>query len=442
MPAPLLHIDTAVSEFPAEADSVVIGAGITGTCAAYWLARAGQRVVLLEKGRVGAEQSSRNWGWCRQQNRDARELPLSTRSLELWEEITADTGMDLGFRRCGLLYLSEDESEIEGWAKWGRFARGEGVDTRMLGSAEAAERAGATGKGWKGGVWSPSDGIADPSRAAPLIAQGVVRHGGVVLQSCAARGIETSGGAVSGVVTERGTIRTRNAIIAGGAWAGSFLHQLGIEFPQAAVRSSILSVAPGAEGLPPALHTAAVSVTRRGDGGHTLAISGRANLDPTPGALRGARHFLPMFAKRWRSLAPGGLQAWRAGFETRRIWRLDRETPMERMRVLDPRPSARLLNETLSRAHRLLPELKPLPVQAQWAGFIDSTPDGVPVIDADIGLPGLVLAAGLSGHGFGIGPGVGHLTADLVLGREPITGTAQYRLARFGKGQWGQVADF
>src|SRR5690606_1700465 len=167
---------------------------------------------------------------------------------------------------------------------------------------------------------------ADPSRAAPLIAQGVIRYGGVVLQSCAARGVETSGGAVSGVVTERGTIRTRNAIIAGGAWAGSFLHQLGIVFPQASVRSSILSVAPGAEGLPPALHTAAVSVTRRGDGGHTLAISGRANLDPTPGALRGARHFLPMFAKRWRSLAPGGLQAWRAGFETRRIWRLDRVT--------------------------------------------------------------------------------------------------------------------
>ena len=442
MPAPLLHIDTAVSEFPAEADCVVVGAGITGTCAAYWLARAGQRVVLLEKGRIGAEQSSRNWGWCRQQNRDARELPLSTRSLELWEEITADIGVDLGFQRCGLLYLSDDEAEIEGWAKWGRFARGEGVDTRMLGPIEATERGAATGKGWKGGVWSPSDGIADPSRAAPLIAQGVIRHGGAVLQSCAARGIETSGGAVSAVVTERGRIRTRNAIIAGGAWAGSFLHQLGIVFPQASVRSSILSVAPGAGGLSPALHTAAVSVTRRGDGGHTLAISGRANLDPTPGALCGARHFLPMFAKRWRSLAPGGLQAWRAGFETRRNWRLDRETPMERMRILDPEPSARLVRETLTRAHRLLPGLKPLPVQAQWAGFIDSTPDGVPVIDADIGLPGLVLAAGLSGHGFGIGPGVGHLVADLVLGREPITGTAQYRLARFGKGQWGKVADF
>jgi glycine/D-amino acid oxidase-like deaminating enzyme len=149
-----------------------------------------------------------------------------------------------------------------------------------------------------------------------------------------------------------------------------------------------------------------------------------------------------MFAKRWRSLRPGGSQAWRAGFETRIKWALDRETPMERVRVLDPRPSQTLVGKTLARARQLLPALRPVRVQAQWAGYVDSTPDGVPVIDADIGIPGLVLAAGLSGHGFGIGPGVGHLVADLVLGRAPITEPAQYRLARFRRGQWGKVAEF
>lgn len=246
MTAPLLHIETA-DDLPPEADCVVIGAGIVGTCAAYWLARAGQRVVLLEKGRVGGEQSSRNWGWCRQQNRDARELPLSTKSLSLWEEMQADVG-DLGFRRCGLLYLSNDAAEIEGWADWGRFARGEGVDTRMLSAMEAAERGAATGKPWSGGVWSPSDGTADPSVAVPRIAQGIEKHGGRVIQMCAARGVETSGGAVSGVVTEHGTIRTRQVVMAGGAWAASFLHQSGIRFPQASVRSSILSVMPGPRG--------------------------------------------------------------------------------------------------------------------------------------------------------------------------------------------------
>lgn len=139
MSAPLHPIRTDPT-LPAEADVVIVGAGIVGVSAAYWLARGGMKVVLLEKGSVGAEQSSRNWGWCRQQNRDARELPLSTRSLSLWEDMTADIGESLGFRRCGLLYLTNDQAELDGWNRWGIFARGEGVDTRMLSASEAAKR--------------------------------------------------------------------------------------------------------------------------------------------------------------------------------------------------------------------------------------------------------------------------------------------------------------
>ena len=101
-----------------------------------------------------------------------------------------------------------------------------------------------------------------------------------------------------------------------------------------------------------------------------------------------------------------------------------------------------VISRTLAHGRALLPGLRNLPVQAAWGGYIDSTPDGVPVIDDDIGIPGLVLAAGLSGHGFGIGPGVGHLVADMVLGRRPITETSQYRLSRFAGSQWGKGSDF
>ena len=441
MSAPLHPIRTDPT-LPAEADVVIVGAGIVGVSAAYWLARGGMKVVLLEKGSVGAEQSSRNWGWCRQQNRDARELPLSTRSLSLWEDMTDDIGESLGFRRCGLLYLTNDQAELDGWNRWGIFARGEGVDTRMLSASEAAKRGHATQKKWLGGVWSPSDGIADPSLAAPMIAKGVLKHGGHVIQNCAARGVELSAGAVCGVITERGTIRTRQVVMAGGVWARSFLNQLGINFPQASVRSSILSVKPGSTGLPDALHTTNASVTKRGDGGYTLAISGNGRVDPTPGILKSTVQFLPMFAKRWRQLAPGDLQAWRYGFDTNRKWSLEQPTPMETTRILDPRPDKNTLKATLENAQALLPELKNAVIQAQWAGYIDSTPDGVPIIDGNSGISGLLVAAGFSGHGFGIGPGAGHLVADIILGRTPITEIKQYKLSRFKRTSWGKVSDF
>ncbi len=440
MPAPLRFL-AGSPDLPTEADAVVIGAGIIGSFAAYYLAERGLKVALVEKGVVGGEQSSRNWGWCRQQNRDARELPISTKSLDLWEKFEADTGERTGFRRCGLLYLSDSEAELAGWARWGDFARSVGVDTRMLNGAEASARAAFTGRAWRGGVFSPSDGIADPGLAAPAAAAAVMARGGTVHQGCAARGIETSGGAVSGVVTEKGTIRTRIAILSGGAWASSFCHQLGIRFPQAAVRQSIMAVASGTLPLPDALHTAAVSITRRGEGVHSLSISGRARVDPTPQFVRFQREFLPMFLKRWRSLAPGGLQAVRAGHETVRRWRLDQPTPMEQMRILDPAPDAAALRETLKRATRLFPALAQVPVVGRWAGYIDSTPDGVATMSAVPALPGFILAAGFSGHGFGVGPGAGHLLADIATGAPPIVDPRPYSLARFDQRDV-EVADF
>jgi glycine/D-amino acid oxidase-like deaminating enzyme len=439
MPAPLLTIETAPA-LPPAAEAVVIGGGIVGVCTAYFLASRGVGVVLLEKGRVGAEQSSRNWGWCRQQNRDARELPMATRSLALWDRLTQEIGPQIGFRRCGLLYLSNDEAEIETWSRWRDFARGAGVVTHVLSGTEATDRARATGKAWKGGVFSPSDGIADPVAAAPMIAKGVEARGGRVVQNCAARGLEVAGGRVGGVVTEKGVIRTPLVVMAGGAWASSFCHQLNLRFPQASVRASILSVSPAPD-IPDALHTARVSVTARGDGGHTLAISGKARVDPTLQMLRFGSTFIPMFLKRHRSLAPGGLEGVRAGHETRTRWSLDRPTPMERMRILDPRPDSGQVEETLGRARALLPALQHSKVTAAWAGYIDSTPDGVPAI-GEMQLPGFILAAGFSGHGFGIGPGAGEMIADLVTGSTPALDPKPYNPARFAQSAWGRVADF
>ena len=93
-------------KLPPSADVVVIGAGMAGAAASWALARKGWSVALLDKGCVAGEQSSRNWGWCRQQHRDLRELPLAQRSLQMWGELADELGIDPGFRRTGLIYVT------------------------------------------------------------------------------------------------------------------------------------------------------------------------------------------------------------------------------------------------------------------------------------------------------------------------------------------------
>ena len=274
------------------------------------------------------------------------------------------------------------------------------------------------------------------------MAAAIMKLGGTVHQNCAARGIELEGGRVSGVVTEAGTIKTRIAVLAGGAWASSFCNQLGVQFPLATVRQSIVRLSPVEQQLPAALTSPRVAVTRRPDGHYVLAISGRGRVDPTAQLVRFAPHFMPMFAKRWRNVFPGGLEGVRWGHETRARWKLDAPTPMERARILNPKPDPAGVRETHRRALDLLPPLRQARIANTWAGYIDSTPDGVPGIGEMPQVPGFILAAGFSGHGFGIGPGAGHLIADLVSGAKPIFDPASFDPGRFNKSSWGKVADF
>ncbi|RUV59851.1 FAD-binding oxidoreductase, partial [Mesorhizobium sp. M5C.F.Ca.IN.020.29.1.1] len=94
------------------------------------------------------------------------------------------------------------------------------------------------------------------------------------------------------------------------------------------------------------------------------------------------------------------------------------------------------------RACELMPELKRVAISDAWAGYIDSTPDGIPAVGEIEGIPGFILAAGFSGHGFGIGPGAGHMIADIITGSEPIVDPRPYRPERLKTVAWGKVAEF
>lgn len=215
----MLRIDEVTDSegFTNHCDVAVIGGGIVGVSTAYELARRGISVALLEKGVIGGEQSGRNWGWVRQQNRDLHELPLAMQSLKRWSELSQELGEDIGFRRAGILYGTEHQADIAQWEAWLMLARERGFSSQILTARELAARIPSARANWVGGLWSGTDGRAEPFKSSPAIARGAQRLGAKIYQTCAVRGLDLSAGHVSGVYTERGRISAGQVVLAGGA---------------------------------------------------------------------------------------------------------------------------------------------------------------------------------------------------------------------------------
>lgn len=419
---------------PGEADAVIVGGGVIGVSTAYFLARKGLRVAIVEKGHIAGEQSSRNWGWCRQQGRDQRELPLARESLRLWHQLQGELNDDPGFRQRGVLYVTEDEQELARWVAWSEAARHHDVGSRVLNARQAAEKTPGCSRRWLGGIHTPSDGRAEPSAAVPAIARGAQHLGVSIHQNCAARGLETQGGRVAAVITEKGTIRTASVVCAAGAWSSLFCRRHDLRLPQLAVRSSVARAEASQEITDGAVGSSGFCIRKRLDGGYSLALRARNILDLTPDAFRYFRAFLPAYRHEGGEmkirLNGRFLEAWHRS----RNWPLDGASPFEQVRVLDPEPDRPTLDLVTANLRQAYPDIEQIKITHTWAGMIDVTPDALPVISPVDACPGLVLATGFSGHGFGIGPAAGHLAADLVAGVGPIVDPYPFRYQRMVDG--------
>lgn len=429
------YVDAIVPDeaLPESADVVVIGGGIVGASAALHLASQGIAAALCEKAYIACEQSSRNWGWCRQTGRDEREMPLIIESLRQWRELDRVCETSTGFRECGVMYVGESEADESRFAAWLEMARPYGIGARLLGEAEVAELMPGASRRFRCALSVPSDGCAEPQRAAPAIARAAQRRGARILAPCAVRGLELAAGRVHGVVTERGRIGCKAVVLAAGAWTSLFCASLGVRLPQLKVLASVLRTAPVAG---PDINTllGEVAYRRRQDGGYTIA-RGTGHVVPlVPDSLRYLREFWPTLRREAHTMSPrlNALSWFELGLARR--WPLDRPSPFERLRVLDPTPDARLNREAWQAMVALFPAFRDVAIVQQWAGYIDVAPDVVPYIGPVREIPGLTVATGFSGHGFGIGPAAGRLAAELATAQPPVVDARAFRVERFSDG--------
>jgi glycine/D-amino acid oxidase-like deaminating enzyme len=285
---------------------------------------------------------------------------------------------------------------------------------------------------------TPGDGHADPEKTTDAFARAAVAHGAILHLECAVQGISTHAGAVRGVVTERGEIRTPWVVCAAGAWSSRLARTLGIAVPQRWVRGTVARTTAAPPVTACAVWGPGVAFRQRRDGSFNIAAGGALDHDVTLDSLRQVRFFLPNY---WKNKS---LFRFHVGRPLLRSvvaalpGSAARRAPLVWDRGVEPLPNPAKVRRSLAELQRVLPALPPLGIAKSWAGVIDAAPDLVPVIGETPQLRGFVLATGFSGHGFAMGPIAGRLVSELIVDGKPSLDIAAFRLSRFAEGAIGR----
>lgn len=425
----LVPVNT-VNELPDSTTVVIIGGGIVGVTAALTLAERNIPVVLLEKGHIAGEQSSRNLGWVRKTSRDVADVPLAVAADRLWAEMPERIGQSVGYKPCGIMFLAQTAEQMAIYEAWSDSVSSLALGSQLLSPAEI-DRHVPDGQGhWAGGIYTPSDGRAEPSIAVSGMAEAAIVKGAVLIQNCAVRTLATSGGRVSGVVTEKGEIRCDQVLLAAGSWSRRFLGNLGISLPTLPVVASVLRTRPMQGPTDISVGGPDFSFRKHKDGGFIITQRSALNAPLTLDHLLIGWRYLGQLRANFSFLRTSLGREFFEDLALARRWNADSTSPFEKVRTWNPRVNPDLIEEALTNLRKAWPIFDKAEIEEEWAGVIDVTPDSNPVIDHIETIPGLAIATGFSGHGFGTGPAAGHLAADLVSNTEPLIDPSPYRFDR------------
>lgn len=420
---------------PKQSDVVVIGGGILGIMTAINLVERGLSVVVLEKGNINGEQSSRFYGQVMTYKMPDETFQLHHLAKQRWREMNARIGMDTTYRTQGRVEVPLDDEDLEGVKTWIERKRQEaGSDipfrTRIIQGDELSQRLRGAKSEWKIAGFEEDSGSLDAEVAAFVMAEHAKKIGVKIFTNCAARGVETQGGAISDVVTEKGAIRTSQVVVAGGAWSRLFMQNLNVSVPTLPAYQSqqLISAAPGAPGGNVAL-PGNIYFREQADG--TYATSPRVIVAPVvQESLMYGYKYLPLLAlpdfpvhiALNKQLVDTLMQP--------KHWKNSEVSPFEKNRDMVAAPDLPELNSSLEKLRAEFPAFKAATLIDQWSGAMSIAPDENPIISEVKEYPGMVINTA-TGWGMTESPVSAEITADLLLGKKPVLDPKAFSLYRF-----------
>ena len=387
-------------------DVLVLGAGIAGAGAAFYLGSQGVDAILVEREHPASGPTGASSAICHLWYLEPELSQLARRGCQILKELPELIGAPRVFHETGVLWVV-GENNVEEWKETVvriRDVEGGGLDGLTV--DEVAELApNFRLDGIVMGVWEETYGYVDPYDAANELVRGAREKGVRYLGNRTATNLDVTGGKIKGVELSDGTsISTERVVMATGPWTKSLVAQLGVDLPLHIERHFMAVLdAPGQarDILPFCWVDDTRSHYARLEGESTILIgtwsgggTGIRNLDSQEDHA----------VHNYRVEVPGEFDATVSPEEA--IWTLDHMTPR-------------------------CPELADLGIRPGYACMYDMSPDDLPVIDQVPGAEGLFLAAGSSGHGFKLGPAVGESLAKWALGERSDL-LAPFSLARFG----------
>jgi sarcosine oxidase subunit beta len=370
---------------------VVVGGGIVGLSCAHALAERGSEVTLCERGSIGGESTQRSAGGIRTQFATRVNVDLSLASLETWNEFEERFGVDIAHRQTGYLFLTREERTAAAFEENVALQNERGGNSTYLDPGEATAYApGIHPEEFVAATYSPLDGFADPNLAAQGYAQ-ALGDGVTVLTKTPVEDIIVENGTVRGIETPDEHIAAEMVVDAAGAWAGQLSAMAGVDLPIEAKRRQILIANPETpvpEDAPLTIDLDTGLYFRPEREGQALVGGHFGEADPT----QDIGNYDKTMDFDWATAALENASGWTDHFGP--------ETTVKR----------------------------------GWAGLYAVTPDHHPIIEEM--LPGLVVAAGFSGHGFQHAPATGQLVAEIVHDGEPsLVDIDVLRSSRFEEGE-------